>query len=263
MKKLLVLLALCMVISVALVACDNGEQSGEQTTAGTTEAPTEEPTTEAPTTEKPTTEEPTTEAPTTEEPTTEEPTTEAPTTEEPTTEAPVEPDNSYRVDLGSVTVTGSYPNIYTGATALFPTTPAVSADAYVITLHYGSINLGEIDLSKYSKVTVTYATAADGLIADSDFKNQYEATGQRVLLLNAPSEIEGGSAFELLPAEDAIVATAHYEISNSFMEIMTVEIDLSAIDYNGPLYLSFDFRNSENAFGALGYLLSVTDVVFE
>ena len=88
MKKLLILLALCMVVSVLLVACTENEEQPEVTTDATTEATTEEPTTEAPTTEAPTTEEPTTQAPTTEEPTTEEPTTEAPTTEEPTTEEP-------------------------------------------------------------------------------------------------------------------------------------------------------------------------------
>ena len=175
----------------------------------------------------------------------------------------VKVDNSLTIDLSGVTVTGSYPTIYTGANALFPTTPAIGADEYLVTLHYGSINIGEVDLSQYSKVVVTYATAADGLMPDSNFTGEYEATGKRVLLLNAPSDIQPDSAFELLPAEDAIVATAHYEISNSFMEITTVEIDISEIDYNGQLYLSFDFRNSENAFGALGYLLSVTGIVFE
>ena len=289
MKKLLVLLALCMVISVALVACDNGEQSGEQTTAGTTEAPT----TEAPTTEAPTTEEPTTEAPTTEEPTTEEPTTEEPTTEEQPPEpvkvvasmsfdamgnvygtdidmdnlyfasapeyaswgkvanidhrvdclkvagwvafftetegvlgyaidgaaavypegfsttagqdvmdhlaatAPdahsaarmfsdipvkgleagehtvalvakdadgneevfaefklVKVDNSVKVDLNSVGISGSYTNLWPGNG--LATTPALNATDPMIILHYGSINLGEVDLSKYSTITVTY-----------------------------------------------------------------------------------------------------------
>jgi hypothetical protein len=43
---------------------------------------------------------------------------------------------------------------------------------------------------------------------------------------------------------------------------MTVEIDLTNVDYNGQLYLSFDFRNAENAFGALGYLVFVTDITF-
>ena len=77
MKKLLVLLALCMVFSVVLVAC-NGDQGGEDTTPEVTTEPTTDPGSDSesddPTTEEPTTEDPTTEDPTTEEPTTEEPT---------------------------------------------------------------------------------------------------------------------------------------------------------------------------------------------
>ena len=52
MKKLLVLLALCMVLTVALVACETDPSTTDESTAGTTEAPT----TDAPTTEEPTTE---------------------------------------------------------------------------------------------------------------------------------------------------------------------------------------------------------------
>jgi hypothetical protein len=85
MKKLLVLLALCMVLSVVLVACTEDTPTDE-TTDVTTEAPGTDAPTEG-TTDAPT--EGTTDAPTTEAPTTEAPTTEAPTTEEPTTEEPV------------------------------------------------------------------------------------------------------------------------------------------------------------------------------
>ncbi|MBQ5793932.1 MAG: hypothetical protein IIW17_07920, partial [Clostridia bacterium] len=102
MKKLLVLLALCMVISVVLVACDTPEQPVEDTTAGTTEAPTTG--TEAPSeTEAPTTD---TEAPTTD---TEAPTTdtEAPTTD---TESETEPP----VVIDPVKVGMSFDQLYTG-----------------------------------------------------------------------------------------------------------------------------------------------------
>ena len=92
---------------------------------------------------------------------------------------------------------------------------------------------------------------------------EYEATGKRVLLLNAPSAIQEGSAFEYLPAEDAIVTTAPYDISPAYSQLMTVEIDLTDVDYNGQLYLSFDFRNANNEFGALGYLVSVAGIRFE
>ena len=168
--------------------------------------------------------------------------------------APAEPTI---VDLTTVGITGSYPTvdvpINAGSLGL--------TEGHVITLHYGSINLGEMDLSQYSKVTVTYATPC-GVANGQDMNAEYEATGKRVLLLNAPSAIQEGSAFELLPAEDAIVTTAPYEISPVYSQIMTVEIDLTNVDYNGQLYLSFDFRNANNEFGALGYLVFVTEIAF-
>ena len=161
------------------------------------------------------------------------------------------------VDLTTVTATGSYPTvdvpINAGSLGL--------TEGHVITLHYGSINLGEMDLSKYSKVTVTYATPC-GVANGQDMNAEYEATGKRVLLLNAPSGVQDGTAFEYLPAEGAIVATAPYEISPVYSQIMTVEIDLTEVDYNGQLYLSFDFRNADNAFGALGYLVFVAGITF-
>ena len=100
MKKLLVLLALCMVLAVMFVACEQPETPVDETTAGTTEAPT----TQAPETEAPTTQAPTTEAPTTEPPATEPPTTE---TDPPaTTEPPVV--------IDPVKVGMSFDQLYTG-----------------------------------------------------------------------------------------------------------------------------------------------------
>ena len=256
MKKLLVLLALCMALSVVLIACDTHEQPMDETTEGTTEAPT----TEAPTTEEPTTEEPTTEEPTTEEPTTEEPTTEEPTTEEPTTEEQTtEPDNSWDVDFSKAPISGSYAEPWAGNQLI----PSLSAQDLIYVVHYGSINLGEVDLSKYSKVTVTYATPVGGDSAGGDFATQYEATAKRVMLLNTASAIQDGSAFEYLPEESAIIASAQYSMSATHMALTTVEIDLSAIDYNGQTYLTFDFRDANNAFGATSYLIVVTDIVFQ
>ena len=250
MKKLLLIAMLMLALVFAAVACDETPDVTD-TTAGDT---TEEATTEEVTTEEVTTEEVTTEETTTEETTTEETTTEEETTEEVTTE----PDNTYAVDLSTVTISGSY------TTVDVPVGPANLGltEGHVISLHYGSINLGEMDLSKYSKVTVTYATPC-GEANGSNFNAEYEATGKRVLLLNAPSAIQEGSAFELLPAEEAVITTANYEISPVYSQIMTVEIDLTEIDYNGQVYLSFDFRNSENAFGALGYLVFVAGITFE
>ena len=100
MKKLLVLLALCMVLAVMFVACNNEpEPPVEETTAGSTEAPTQGET-EAPTTDEGTTQTPTTE----------EPTTQAPTTNETTTEESTEPP----VVIDPVKVGMSFDQLYTG-----------------------------------------------------------------------------------------------------------------------------------------------------
>ena len=268
-KKLLILLTLIAALALTFIACENTPDLPADTTVATdevtapaTDAPTEaeteevtEPSTEEATTEEITTEEVTigevtTEEVTTEEVTIEEVTTEEVTTEEVTTEEVVE---SVDIDLTAVTATGSFPVVDSAANG-----PALGLgeDKHVITLHYGSIDLGEMDLSKYSKVTVTYATPVDG------FTSEYEATGKRVLLLNTPNAVEEGAAFELLPAEDAIIVAQHYEISTTQNAIMTVEIDLTDVDYNGRVLLSFDARNAENGYGAIGYLVYVVGITF-
>ena len=254
-KYLLILLALVAALSLVFVACDKTPDEPADTTVST-DTPTEEPTEpESEDVTEPSTEEVTTEEVTTEEVTTEEVTTEEVTTEEVTTE---EAAKSVEIDLTTVTVTGSWPTVDVPVNA-----PALGlgADQHVIALHYGSIDLGEMDLSQFSKVTVTYVTPT-GELNGSNFNAEYEATGKRVLLLNTLSAVQEGTAFELLPAEDAIITTNHYEMSSVPNEVKTVEIDLTEIDYNGRVILSFDARNASNEFGAIGYLVYVTGITF-
>ena len=256
-KKILLLLALVAALALVFVACE--ENTPVETTPGTenvtdatTEAPTEENTTEATTdatTEDATTEEVTTEEVTTEEETTEEVTTEEVTTEEVTTE----PDNTYEVDLSAVSATGNYPAVDN------PVPGSVFGAAHCISLHYGSINLGEVDLSKYSKVTVTYATPDEAMVPTA--ATEYNQTGKRVLLLNAPSTAEG--TFECLPEESAIVASNQYERSPASLTTTTVEIDLTEVTYNGQLYLTFDYRDANNGQAVNGFLVWVVGVYFE
>ena len=162
------------------------------------------------------------------------------------------------IDLTTVTATGSWPTVDVPVNA-----PALGLgeDQHVIALHYGSIVLGEMDLSKFSKVTVTYVTPC-GELNGSNFNAEYDATGKRVLLLNTLSAIQEGTTFEMLPAEDAIITTNHYEMSSVLNEVKTVEIDLTEIDYNGQVILSFDARNANNEFGAIGYLVYVIGITF-
>ncbi len=275
-KHLLILLALVAALSLVFVACDKTPDEPADTTASS-DAPTEEPTdaptepesedvtepateegtTAAPETQEPETQEPETQEPETQEPETQEPETQEPETQEPETQAP-ETEEPVDIDLTTVTATGSWPTVDVPVNA-----PALGLgeDQHVIALHYGSIVLGEMDLSKFSKVTVTYTTPA-GELNGSNFNNEYDATGKRVLLLNTLSAVQEGTAFEYLPAEDAIITTNHYDIAPTMGTVMTVEIDLTEIDYNGQVILSFDARNANNEFGAIGYLVYVIGITF-
>ena len=241
-KKIVLLLALVATLILVFVACDTASEPVDTTV--TTEAATEATveTTEAPaeTTEAPAE---TTEAPAEE------------TTAEPETEAPA---TGLDIDLTTVGITGSWPTVDVPVNG---TSLGLTGGEHVATLHYGSINLGEMDLSQYTKVTVTYVTPC-GVLNGSDFNAEYEATGKRVLLLNAPSAVQDGTAFEYLPADDAIITSTHYEISSSVNQVMTVEIDLTEVTHNGQTYLTFDSRNANNEFGAIGYLVYVIGISF-
>jgi hypothetical protein len=246
------LLALCTLVFVACDSTKTPEDTTDNTTV-TTEAPTEaptEPATEAPT-ETPT--ETTTEAPTEE--ATEEATEEI-TTEEVTTEEVTEPE-TLTVDLENVSISSSMPLFETHFTTADKDScvddlvdmfgdPAIKDGVKIPLVYQGAIYLGELDLSKYKKVTVTYATsAASGTVAD------YETTQKRAMLSRNDSK------GLLSPEEGAIVASAVYSIPSTTWMLTTVEIDLTAVDYSGELYLTFDFTEGVNLYHA------VTGVVFE
>ncbi len=172
----------------------------------------------------------------------------------------VKVDNSLKIDLHTAGISGSYPDAWAGNG--LATTPALDPTDALVILHYGSLNLGEIDLSQYTKVVVTYGNMA-GAYTGGSYDDEYNATQKRVLLLNAPSSIQEGTAFEYLPTDEQIITSANYEPSEASLVLRTVEIDLSTVEYNGQVYLTFDFRNDANAFGYLANLIVVTSVVFE
>ncbi|MBR5123936.1 MAG: hypothetical protein IKU90_02305 [Clostridia bacterium] len=161
--------------------------------------------------------------------------------------APAEP---VELDLSTLTSTGNYPTVDV------PVPGSVFGTDHCFALHYGSINLGEIDLSRYSKVIVTYATPDDATVPGAS--DQYNMTGKRVLLLNAPSASQ--ETFEYLPEESAIITSTQYEMSPASLTTTTVEIDLTNVTYNGTVYLTFDYRDADNGQAATGFLVWVTGI---
>ena len=255
---------LLAIFALTFVAC-TGDATSEDTTADTTvstEAPTAEPTEpETDAESDPATEETAedTTADTTEEVTTEnatDETTEEITTEEETAEEMTEPE-TLRVDLENVTISSSIAVFESHFTTADKDTcvddlvdvfgdPAIADGVKIPLVYQGALNLGNIDLSKYKKVTITYATsAAAGTVAD------YEATEKRAMLTSADTK------GQLSPAAASIVASAIYYIPGTTWQLTTVEIDLTNVDYSGDVYLTFDFTAGVNLYHA------VTGVVFE
>ena len=95
-------------------------------------------------------------------------------------------------------------------------------------LHQGSIALGEIDLSKYSKVVIMWGSDNGDGTKDLYAKNEHN----RFALVNADKNMV------MSPAEDTIIAAATYELHG--WAVAPFEIDLTGIDYNGPVFLTHD-----------------------
>ena len=95
-------------------------------------------------------------------------------------------------------------------------------------LHQGSIALGEVDLSKYSKVVVMWGCDNSQVTID-----HYNANANnRIMLLNAV--MDG----VMSPAAETIIAGGTYELKG--WAVTAFEIDLTGIDYNGPVWLAID-----------------------
>ena len=137
---------------------------------------------------------------------------------------------NYNVPMDQWVITGHKPGIaYADEANLGPMVQAAGLDRAAL-LHQGSIGLGEIDLSLYSKVIVTYTTDASEYT-----QSHYEINPQnRFLLLNADSSMVYS------PAQSKIVAETTYSLPWSSWQLTTMEIDLTNVDYNGPVYLSWD-----------------------
>ena len=61
----------------------------------------------------------------------------------------------------------------------------------------------------------------------------------------------------LSPADEIVLASATYLLPGTTWQLTTVEIDLTAVEYNGSVYLTFDFTEGVNLYHA------VTGIVFE
>ena len=242
MKKIVLLAVLLLALVFAAVACNQAPAGNDTTVADTTvEMPTEEATTEEAITEEATTEETVTEEVTTEEVTTEEVTTEAVTTEEATTEEVTEPETpaveKLEIDISTTVAVATdaawIPNQHLlGPRVLADdTTGQINAinvhnNNFLGTTGYGNvivggyISIGEIDLSKYSSVTLLVAGGGAGQTSEAWIE---DANGNKLNETNA-SFTAGAVGVE------------------GTQTIRTITIDLNT-DHNGEVRFLFTQAN--------------------
>ena len=143
-------------------------------------------------------------------------------------EVPEEPVENYNVPQDQWTVSGHCPQIV--GKEGHGNSPMVAAGGVEsgALLHQGAIALGEIDLSKYSKVVIHYG------VDNSDVTwNHYNASANnRIMLVSADTNMTNS------PADGTVIAGATYEPCG--WAVQAFEIDLTGVDYNGPVFVTYD-----------------------
>ncbi len=95
-------------------------------------------------------------------------------------------------------------------------------------LHQGYVGVGDVDLSKYSKVVISY-----GIDNSAVTIGHYDASANnRIALCKADAAMTNS------PTDDNIIASTTYTLQG--WKLVTIEIDLTAVDYNGPVFVTYD-----------------------
>ncbi len=95
-------------------------------------------------------------------------------------------------------------------------------------LHQGAIGIGTVDLSKYSKVIIYYGCDNSGVT-----QSHYDSSPHnRIMLSRVDTDLQNS------PAPADVIASATYTLMG--WTPYALEIDLTGINYNGPVYITVD-----------------------
>ena len=95
-------------------------------------------------------------------------------------------------------------------------------------LHQGYIALGEINLAEMSKVVIYFGVDGSQVTIDA-----HAANAQNRIILTSADQ-----AMTMSPTEDVVIAAADY--TELGWAVHAVEIDLTGVDYNGPVFVTYD-----------------------
>ena len=138
---------------------------------------------------------------------------------------PVNIDGTYwSVDIDTWTVSGHDPMVHDASNGMVA---AGGVDKGAL-LHQGAVGVGTVDLSKYNKVVVYWGCDASGVTQNHYNNNAHN----RVIVTKADSN------GKMSPDEKDILASTTYTLHGWRPE--AIEIDLTGINYNGPVYITID-----------------------
>ena len=95
-------------------------------------------------------------------------------------------------------------------------------------LHQGYIALGDINLAEMSKVVIYFGVDGSQVTIDA-----HAANAQNRIILTSADQ-----AMTMSPTEDVVIAAADY--TELGWAVHAVEIDLTGVDYNGPVFVTYD-----------------------
>jgi hypothetical protein len=95
-------------------------------------------------------------------------------------------------------------------------------------LHQGAIGVGMIDLSKYSKVIIYVGVDNSNVTMGHHAAN----ANNRIMLTSVDTNMT------MSPAQDKVIASTDYTPMG--WKVTPIEIDLTGVDYEGPVYVTYD-----------------------
>ena len=141
------------------------------------------------------------------------------------TQQPVRLDGSYwNVPIDSWTVSGHNPHIQDTSNGMV----AAGGVEKGALLHQGAIGVGTVDLSKYSKVILMWGCDNSQTTVD-----RYNANAHNRIMLTRV-DTDG----QMSPESKDIIAYANYNLGG--WRVQAIEIDLSKVNYKGPVYITID-----------------------
>ena len=141
------------------------------------------------------------------------------------TQPPVRLDGSYwNVPIDSWTVSGHNPHIQDTSNGMV----AAGGVEKGALLHQGAIGVGTVDLSKYSKVIIMWGCDNSQTTVD-----RYNANAHNRIMLTKV-DTDG----QMSPESKDIIAYANYNLGG--WRVQAIEIDLSKVNYKGPVYITID-----------------------